>query len=316
MGCAATTTLPAIIRADAAAHRPADSLASWIREHRARLLARLAAEGALLFRGFGVATAADFQTCCEGLVDRLIGYEGGGAPRTALGGNVYTSTEHPATEPIPLHIEASYLRRMPRFVFFFCATPPEHDGQTPLGDMRAVLQRIKPEVRDKFIESGVRYICNMHGGAGAGKSWQETFATDDRGAAERFLIADGYDFAWKADGGLRTAITAPATSQHPVTGAEFWCNQAVNWHSSQFDRLTLRAVRRRYGEDDNLPKHSTYGDGRPIADEDCAHIRAVLRENEQIFEWQTGDVLACDNRMVGHGRQSFRGRRRILVAMA
>jgi hypothetical protein len=90
----------------------------------------------------------------------------------------------------------------------------------------------------------------------------------------------------------------------------------VNWHPSQFDRPTLRAIRRVYGTDDNLPKHSTYGDGAPIADEDCAHIRTVLRDQERIFGWQQGDVLFCDNRFVGHGRQSFKGRRRILVAMA
>jgi len=311
----APAALPAMVLAREAAH-PGASLAAWIDEHREALHERLAHEGAMLFREFGVESAEQFHGCCAAFETQLADYAGGGTPRTAVTGHVYTSTEYPPQEAIPLHIEASYLRRIPRFVFFFCEVPPAAAGQTPLGDMRRVLEQLDEGVRQRFASSGIRYINNMHGGAGYGKSWQQTFMTGDRMQVEARLLDDGYEFEWKDDGGLRTALTAPATARHPDTGIEFWCNQAINWHASQFDRVTRRAVERAYGDVNNFPKHATFGDGAPISDEDCTHVRDILRREEQVFTWQRGDVLFCDNAAIAHGRQPFEGRRRILVAMA
>ena len=311
----ADEALPAVVTAQELGGS-AERLIAWIADHRREVKELVNDRGAVLFRGFSFQSAGQFQAACKAFAPELAHYVGGGSPRSIVSGNVYTSTEYPSQEHIPLHIEASYLPDIPRYIFFMCLVAPTDRGQTPLGDMRDVLNKIDHAVRDRFTSRGVRYINNMHGGKGFGKSWQQTFMTEDRAAVEAKLGADGYDYRWKPDGGLMTVRVGPAVAVHPSTGRAFWCNQAVNWHASGFDPVTRQALRRLYGAEERFPKHATFGDGGPIPDDDCTHIRRVLAEAEQEFRWHSGDVLFCDNHAVAHGRQPFSGARRVLVAMA
>lgn len=57
--------------------------------------------------------------------------------------------------------------------------------------------------------------------------------------------------------------------------------------------------------EDELPHNAFFGDGSPLCEDDLKSIRKAMAEEQRIFEWQRGDVLLCDNKLVMHGRQPF-----------
>lgn len=287
---------------------------SWLLDNRDRINELLLVHGAILFRGLGVASAQEFQDIAGIFCHKFGDYVGGNSPRTRVTSHVFTSTEYPKEERISMHNEASYLKQIPRTILFCCLEPAANGGQTPLADCRRVLNRIDSQTRDRFNRFGVRYVNNLNGGAGLGKSWMQAYCTTDREEVEKRLRAEGQAFEWKPDGGLRISMDAPATALHPETGDEVWINQAEQWHSSSLDSDLLEDLLSILSEEE-LPHNAFLGDGSPLSEQDLKSIRDSMAAEERIFEWQAGDVLLCDNLLVMHGRQPYSGGRRVLAAM-
>lgn len=267
---------------------------------------------ALVFRGFGV-TTAELSEVMDALLPHRLAYVHGNSPRTKVGENVYTSTEYPAEYTISMHNEMSYSSAWPARLMFFCDREPATGGATPVVDGVTWLESLGDDVREAFA-GGVTYVQNLHGGAGFGKSWQDTFETADRDEVERFLGAAGATWTWHDDG-LRVSNTRPATTRHPVTGAEVWFNQADQWHPAGLADDTAKALLQIMRED-QLPQYVTFADGSPIPAE---YVRRILDNglsHAVDVDWHDGDVLLIDNVLVGHGRRPYTGDRRILVAMS
>src|SRR5256885_7769472 len=212
------------------ASRSVSSLIEWISRHRDLFESWLSKPGAVLLRGFASDTPEEFEAVVRAVQPTLLDYIEGDSPRTKITGKVYTSTEYPETYRISLHNELSYAHKWPRKIFFYCAVPPSQGGETPIVDCREVLNALDPQLRERFIRRKVRYVNNLHGGNGVGKSWQETFETDDKSEVVRYLSAGGVDFTWDDQGHLRTSQIREAVITHPVTGERVWFNQAEQWH--------------------------------------------------------------------------------------
>ena len=58
----------------------------------------------------------------QGFGHELLAYEFGSTPRSAVQSGVYTSTEYPAHQHIPLHNEQAYTREWPMRIWFHCVT--------------------------------------------------------------------------------------------------------------------------------------------------------------------------------------------------
>jgi Taurine catabolism dioxygenase TauD, TfdA family len=76
-----------------------------IRAEKARVESLLKSSGAVLFRGFPVQTAADFNQVVEAFGYEELPYVGGAAPRTNVVGRVFTANESPPDQKIPFHHE-------------------------------------------------------------------------------------------------------------------------------------------------------------------------------------------------------------------
>jgi alpha-ketoglutarate-dependent taurine dioxygenase len=275
--------------------------------------AALREHGGVLFRGFSVAGSEEFRRFARGFGHPLVNYEFGSTPRSRIADGVYSSTEYPAHQQIPLHNEQSYARDWPMKIWFHCQIASSRGGETPIADSRKVYQRIDPGIRRRFAEHGVLYVRNY--GNGLDVPWQRVFDTNDPAVAEAYCRSHAISYAWTEDGELRTRQVAQSAIRHPRSHDTVWFNQAHLFHLSALEpgvrEALLEAV-----EPDQLPRNAYYGDGRVIEDSVLDEIRGVYAELQVVFPWQAGDVLMLDNMLVAHGRAPFSGPRQILVGMA
>jgi alpha-ketoglutarate-dependent taurine dioxygenase len=275
--------------------------------------AHLSTVGGLLFRGFPIESAADFEAFVRMISPDLASYEFGSTPRSQVHNQIYTSTEYPPHQHIPLHNEQAYTTEWPMKIWFYCAQASSEGGYTPIADSREVYRQIPVRIRERFIEKGVMYVRNY--GNGLDVPWTKVFNTTDRGIVERFCRAAGIVHEWKRDGELRTRQVCQAVAVHPRTKETVWFNQAHLFHVSNLEPSVREALLAVVNEAD-LPRQACYGDGTPIETAVLDEIRDIYQCHAVRFPWEEGDVLMLDNMLVAHGRTPFKGPRKILVAMA
>ncbi|CDG82374.1 taurine catabolism dioxygenase TauD, TfdA family protein [Janthinobacterium agaricidamnosum NBRC 102515 = DSM 9628] len=279
------------------------------REHIDQLLLRT---GGVLLRGFDVPSVAAFQEFARGYGHALLNYEFASTPRSAVSSGVYTSTEYPAHQHIPLHNEQAYTREWPMKIWFHCVTAPASGGETPIADSRAIYRDMPDEVRRRFAD-GLCYVRNYS--EDFDLTWQQVFQTDSRDEVEAYCRRSAIECQWKDDGELRTLQRCQGVERHPVTGEMVWFNQAHLFHASNLQAEVRESLEDMLGAD-NLPRNVCFADGSAIPDAMLEQVRAVLQSNTVMFPWQAGDILMLDNMLVAHARTPFSGPRKVVVAMA
>jgi alpha-ketoglutarate-dependent taurine dioxygenase len=289
------------------------NLAQWARDARETIAAHLASHAGVLFRGFRVKAAADFEQLIMAVAGHALEYRERSSPRSRVGGNIYTSTDYPPAQSIFLHNENSYQQTWPLMLFFCCETAPLSGGETPIADCRNVLRRLSPSTVERFRRKGWMYVRNF--GDGFGLDWQTVFQTTDRAAVEEHCRRNDIEVEWKPGNRLRTRAVRPALARHPRTGEEVWFNHATFFHVSTLEQEVRQALLAEFGGDE-LPTNSFYGDGSPIESEVLEELREAYRRETVTFPWQKGDVLVLDNMLAAHGRAPYAGPRNILVGMA
>jgi alpha-ketoglutarate-dependent taurine dioxygenase len=292
---------------------PGVALAPWAASNRELIEQKLQRHGGILFRGFDLQGPEDLDTFIRAVSDASLEYRERSSPRTAVKGNIYTSTDYPADQPIFLHNENSYQKEWPLKIFFFCRQASEGGGETPIADVRKVLARIPADVRDRFAERNWMYMRNF--GDGFGLAWKDVFQTTDKEAIEHHCREKGIETEWKDGDRLRTRAVRRALSRHPKTGELVWFNHATFFHVSTLEAAVREALLEEFGEGE-LPANTYYGDGSPIEPEVLDALRAAYHAETVSFPWQRGDLLMLDNMLVAHGRAPFSGPRQILVGMA
>ena len=301
------STLPVTI----AALQPGRPLLDAFEDLQAPVQEALSGVGGVLLRGFEVPSVDAFREFAASFGQPLLSYDFGSTPRTAVGGGVYTSTEYPAHQHIPLHSEQAYTREWAMKIWFHCVTAAASGGETPIADTRAVYRHMPESIRERFAP-GILYVRNY---GDFDLSWQQVFNTEERATVEAYCRRTGIQWQWQDDGGLRTQQLCQAIERHPHTGDTVWFNQAHLFHISSQPPEVREMLEELLGVD-KLPRNVYYADGSPIADSVFAEIREVLARQSVIFPWQAGDVLMLDNMLVAHGRRPFKGERKVVVAMA
>jgi alpha-ketoglutarate-dependent taurine dioxygenase len=302
-------TLPLVIRPALAGFDPV----SWAQENRELLKTQVLTHGALLFRDFNLRTAEQFRRFIEAASGELMEYRERSSPRSQVGAKVYTSTDYPANQSIFPHNEHSYALTFPLRLFFFCETPALEGGETPLADTRKILERLGHRIVDRFREKKWRYVRNF--GDGFGLPWQTVFQTTERAAVEEYCRRARVECEWKEGNRLRTWQVREAIATHPQTGEQVWFNHATFFHVSTLEPKVRDALRAGFAEED-LPNNTYYGDGSPIEPEVLEALRAAYRAEMVEFPWQQGDLIMLDNMLTAHARNSFKGARKVLFAMA
>lgn len=286
---------------------------SWITSNREQIEAQLLEHGGLLFRNFNLEGVIGFEEFIKAVTEDLLEYSYQSTPRKSVGGNIYTSTEYPAAQEIPLHNEMAYAQSWPMKIWFYCVSPAGQGGETPIADSRKVFARIDPKLRERFIEKKVMYVRNYE--EGLDLPWSTVFQTTDRSKVEAFCRDNGIAFEWLERDRLRTRQVCQAAAVHPRTGDWVWFNQAHLFHISNLEPEVRKALSSTHREED-YPRNAFYGDGSAIESEVLANIREAYAQETIVFSWQEGDVLMLDNMLMAHGRKPFAGPRTVVVGMA
>lgn len=324
--------------------RTHSELVKWVKENRSYIDALLVEHGAVLFRGFPVGDAQDFEDVALGVDPGLQNDYLGTSPRDAVTKYVFSASELPGFYPIPQHCEMTFLKNPPDRLFFFCdIAPSSRGGETPLADFQRVWEDLPEEVRDAFATRGLKIIRNYSGPDSTGrdlwklKPWHEMFHTTDREEVTRRCREEGFEPIWRNDDHLTLISYQPAIKAHPVTGRDVWFNHSQVFHlstaSSELARAALLdgnvrsgalslvaslmvAVRRRLKDAELQSMHCQFGDGGEIPDAYMEEVRNAIWRNLVRYRWQEGDVICIDNHRVSHGRMPYKGPRRVLVAWA
>ena len=305
----AGSTLPLLIQARS---RGLDPVA-WAAEHRRQVESSLAAHGGVLFRGFAVEDLVHFRRFVEAIGGEPVEYTNRSTPRTQVEDRIYTSTEYPADQEIPLHNENSYTSTWPMKVFFYCEKQAAEGGMTPIAYSARVFERISPRLRERFADKRVMYVRNF--GEGADLPWQEVFLTADPRQVEEHCRRAGIELEWKGGGRLRTRQVCQAVARHPRSGTMLWFNQAHLFHVSSLESRLREAMLEVFAEED-LPRNAYYGDGSALEISALDEIRQAYAAEQVAFPWEEGDILLLDNMAVAHGRTTYRGERKIRVGMS
>jgi hypothetical protein len=288
------------------------SVIHWLSSRREELLQLADTAGAVLFRGFGVQSANDFDAFVAAFDLPNFAYEDSlsNAVRVNRTPRVFTANEAPADVGIFFHHEMAQTPIYPAMLFFFCEQAAETGGATPLCRSDILWERLLqqcPEFADAVEHRGLKYSNVMPGEvdatSGMGRSWQSTFKADSRSAAEQRMAELGYTWEWLPDNCLRA--TTPV-----LPGVR----QLSNGRKSFFNQL-IAAFMGWQDERNDPAKSITYGDGTPLDKEAVLQACAIADEITFDIPWQTGDVALVDNFVTMHARRTFTGTRKVLASL-
>lgn len=211
-----------------------------------------------------------------------------------------------------MHNENSYTLTFPGLLLFSCLVAPERGGATPVADCRKVLANLPDRLVRRVEDSGWSLTRNYS--PYISLDWHTAFGTEDRDQVAAYCTDNRIAWQWREDGSLRTSQLRPGTIVHPQTGEKVWFNHLAFWNEWSLDEDIRAALTEEFGSD-GLPFNTGIGDGEPLTRDDVETLNAAYAAATVRETWQPGDVMLVDNILAAHGRDPFRGDRRIAVAM-
>lgn len=290
-----------------------EATTEWARTHRDKLIEEASQHGAVLFRGFPLNSPEDCDAfvAAFGMTNFPYIESLSNAVRVNYTERIFSANEAPADVTIYFHHEMAQTPIYPAKLFFFCQTPSEEGGETPLCRSDVLFERLAercPEFAKNCEEKGLRYSNVMPAEndpkSGMGRSWKSTLRAETRDEAEARLREIEYDWEWLPDGSLRATTPVLPAVRDVGEGRKAFFNQLIaafqGWKDERND--PSKAIR--------------FGDGTPL-DRDAVNIATELAY-EIAFDlpWQKGDAVLVDNFVTMHGRRTFKGTRKVLASLA
>ena len=290
------------------------SFNQWVAEEKEGLQSLLIKHGAILFRGFPVEDAPDFESMLDHTHFVNMPYVGGAAPRSQVtSSRIVTANESPASEKIPFHHEMAQVPNPPGYIFFYCKIASQEGGATSILHSAEICKRffdIDKEFAEKIEAQGVNYKRVMpfktDKNSAIGRSWRETFQVETKEEAEKVMAEAGMKWQWLDNGNVATVTkNLPAIRLDPETNEKVFFNSVAAVYSGWNDSRNKGETSVLSGDDGEVMNASVLAELIEQMDELCVN-----------FKWQTGDVLWLNNYTVMHARQPYKGDRLTLASIA
>ncbi|MEV8480099.1 TauD/TfdA family dioxygenase [Streptomyces sp. NPDC051173] len=284
----------------------------WLGLNGPQVTAALHEYGAVYLRGLPVDSVETFGLVRDILIPQRTPYREKATPRSSFGNDIYSSTDLPPSQPIRMHNENSYTLTFPGLLMFACLVAPEEGGATPVADCRRILRSLPSELVERMRTTG--WLLTRNYSEHISLDWRTVFAADSKEQVQEYCAENLISCAWDDMDHLRTTQIRPGIITHPATGQEVWFNHLAFWNSWALDPEIREALVDEFGPD-GLPFETGFGDGKRLTRDELEAISTAYTEATVRETWQPGDVMLVDNVLTAHGRDSFRGDRRIVVAM-
>lgn len=285
----------------------------WVGEHRQQLLDLASRHGAVLFRGFPMTTAEDFDRFVAALDIPNFPYRKSlsNAVRVVRTDRVFSANEAPPDIQILFHHEMAQTPLYPQWILFFCELPAQKGGATPVCRSDVLYDRLKaacPQFIADCEQKGLKYSNVMpeadDAKSGMGRSWKGTLGVETREQAETRLRELNYTWQWSDDGSLRVTTPVLPAVKEVGYGRKSFFNQLIaaslGWKDSRND----------------ISESLRHGDGTRLDREAVTQTVALAEELAFDLPWQRGDAVLIDNTVVMHARRTFEGPRKVVASLA
>lgn len=305
---------------------------AWLRDNRERIDGWLAEHGAILFTGFPVTNKEEFGRALRAIDDRTREYIGGAKVRREIEDDrvIYAPSSVPRYVKNQLHCEVGYQPRLPGKVIFFCQRPSPRGGESLLGDTRRIYQSMPKDLRERFETKGLRFerclprssrwqrrLARYTKMLAVAVNWDVQFGTPDRTEVERQCRETGHEFRWTESDDLLISARVPAAVDHPRSGERCWTNSAHLFQANRrvYGWLMWSMIKLFFLVSRKPMSRCVYADGTPITAREVDQILDTFDRNTVEYKMRAGDVMLVDNIRVMHGRNTFRGPRKLMFAM-
>lgn len=318
-----------------------DSLGRWIQSNREFVSQQLEEEGGLVFKGFNLQTAQDFEKLARMIDDKLADrhiFDGDvTCKRTPFVSDVASPDIKKILSPLSLHNEDSFVPEIPDKIMFCSLHTASWGGESLIADCRKVYEDLPQDLQKKYKR----------------KKLKSTLVLEDRLFLANALIPKNVqtiiDFA--KNHGARTVkrlsenmteftFTVPATIQDQ-RGRDVWFNtlhQAVFynkcvdiWMAYKMRRglfnkpFALMLIFASLLEDfknflksgrSTLKMHDcTLMNGEKITPLERIKMGFAFWKNTAVLPLSNGDFFVLNNKLVAHGRMPYKGKRIMVSAM-
>lgn len=307
----------------------ASETAEWVTSNQEYLTSQLTQHGAVLFRGFPLHSASDF----DGFVGAFRGWADlpyeeslSYAVRLKMAGTARVCTANEGRNGgLIFHHEQAQAPYYPSKIFFYCLArdPSEPGGATAICPSTEVYKRVL-EAHPGFISQirthGVLYtaVLSQHpeegAEAGVGRGWDNFFGKtcEDHHQVESRMRELGYTWKWLDGEHNQLQLTTPRLEaiKEVRPGVFTFFNQlpATFANAAEFAKAT--------GAVPNVSDYVCAGDGSALPLEAMEYALKACQETAVEVEWQPGDVALLDNYQVMHARRPFSGnKRKVLVSL-
>ncbi|MFE3907625.1 TauD/TfdA family dioxygenase [Streptomyces sp. NPDC059153] len=290
----------------------ADDGPDWLRENSDALRSAAWERGAVLVRGLRISCHADAAAASRALTSELMTEVEGFAPRKALPGGVYSSSEWPPDQPMCMHHELTSAPRYPQWMVFSCLKASASGGTVSVADAAKVLNSLPAGIAEPFEREGWQLVRNYD--QLVGPSSADAFGTADPEAVDRYCRTHGIEFQRFPGGALQTRRTLPAVVKHPLTGRRCWFNQIAFLNEWTMDPSVREFLVGEFGPE-GLPFTTFLGDGTPLDPSTVEVINETYDKHAVPVPFRDGDLLLVDNIGTSHSRDPYSGAREIVVAL-
>ena len=311
----------------------------FVRHHRTSIDEALEECGAVLFRGFPMASPEDFDSfvkAFDGYNDLSYEKSMSFAVRTKLANRICTTNEG-KSGGLVFHHEQAQTPLWPSHVFFCCQLPalPGDGGETGIVSSPLVYDELVkryPEFCSKLETHGVRYTVyagpEQDPSKGAGRSWKSFFHVSTKDECESKMKAGGWTWEWGVGPSNATGTvgkdflkcTTPVLEAVKLANGggggklrKCFFNQliATTANALEFSRVgsstsgcdPLVDLPTQTGIDECV----CFGNGDPISLEILLDAKKICEDLAVNIQWQKGDVVLLSNYLMMHARRPWKG---------